>query len=126
MDGAVASRRASLPCLLRHPFCLHYFPHSKYTQARQQLAIYNTGRNQSLSGMLNQSMPLAAIFLRNKFLAWFAVLQGAHYLLNTDSEQATRDASAKDPTGLDQSPMTRMFVAIAAVLVCYIDFIFPQ
>lgn len=76
--------------------------------------------------MLNQSMPLAAMFLRNKLLAWFAVLQAVHYLLNTDKEQAARDAAAKDPTGLDQSPMTRMAVAVISVFICYIDFIFPQ
>ncbi|CAB4252057.1 similar to Saccharomyces cerevisiae YPR063C ER-localized protein of unknown function [Maudiozyma barnettii] len=93
---------------------------------KSPLAIYNSGRSQSLSGMLNQSMPLAAIFLRNKFLAWFAVVQGMHYLLNTDREQAARDASAKDPTGLDQSPFTRLLIAVGAIIICYIDFVFPQ
>ena len=93
---------------------------------RGPLAIYSSGKNQSLSGMLNQSMPLAAIFLRNKFLAWFALVQGVHYLLNTDREQVAKDAAAKDPTGLDQSPFTRLLIAVGAIIICYIDFIFPQ
>ncbi|CAI7402596.1 BEM_collapsed_G0058110.mRNA.1.CDS.1 [Saccharomyces cerevisiae] len=28
----------------------------------------------SISGVVNQSMPMAAIFLRNKFIAWFSLI----------------------------------------------------
>lgn len=87
--------------------------------------IYNT-QNQSVSGMLNQSMPLAAIFLRNKFLAWFAVVQGCHYVWNTDKEQVTSDSLSTTATGLDKSPITRLLIAFTAIIVCYMDFVFPQ
>lgn len=83
----------------------------------------------TVAGLVQQSMPMAAIFLRNKFIAWFAVIQNFHYVLNTDYDELKLSSTTKssDPLSvMDQSPMIRFFMAIAGLVACYLDMVFPQ
>ena len=83
----------------------------------------------TVAGLVQQSMPMAAIFLRNKFIAWFAVIQNFHYVLNTDYDELKLSSTTKssDPLSImDQSPMIRFFMSIAGLVACYLDMVFPQ
>ena len=83
----------------------------------------------TVAGLVQQSMPMAAIFLRNRFIAWFAVIQNFHYVLNTDYDELKLSSTTKssDPLSImDQSPMIRFFMSIAGLVACYLDMVFPQ
>lgn len=83
--------------------------------------------NESVSGLVNQSMPMIAIFLRNKYLAWFAFIQGVHYFLNTDADAEARFRTRpKENSALDQSPSVKLLLSLVGVLMAYINVIFPQ
>lgn len=60
-------------------------------------------------------MPMAAMFMRNKFLAWFALLSTVHYALTTEP-----DANA------DQSAVVKVLMSLVSLAVCYINVAFPQ
>ncbi|CEP60057.1 uncharacterized protein LALA0_S01e02058g [Lachancea lanzarotensis] len=66
-------------------------------------------------GVLAQSMPMAAMFMKNKFLAWFAMLTTVHYALNGGDE-----ASA------DQGPLLKILMSAVSLGVCYMNVVFPQ
>lgn len=69
----------------------------------------------SSQGMINQSMPMAAMFMRNKFLAWFAVLTTWHSYLT----------SQPDPANPSDSPLMRIGMALMALVINYMGLIFP-
>lgn len=70
-------------------------------------------------------MPMAAIFLRNKFIAWFSIIQSLHYFLNTSDEELA--LTQNGPTkALDQAPVIKLLMSIASIAVCYINLVFPQ
>lgn len=81
----------------------------------------------SISGIINQSMPMAAMFLRNKFIGWFSFLQSFHFLLNTSKEELSLSKSTNSsPNVLDQSPILKIVLCIIGLIVCYLNLIFPQ
>lgn len=74
-------------------------------------------------------MPMAAIFLRNKFIGWFSFIQSFHYMLNTSNEQLTilKNNLSNNPNNfLDQSPIFKILLCFVGLLICYINLIFPQ
>lgn len=83
----------------------------------------------SISGVVNQSMPMAAIFLRNKFIGWFSFIQSFHYFLTVSDEQLTllKNNLVNNPNNfLDQSPLFKIILCLIGLLVCYLNLIFPQ
>ncbi|CAH02296.1 uncharacterized protein KLLA0_B08415g [Kluyveromyces lactis] len=69
----------------------------------------------SSQGMLSQSMPMAAMFMKNKFLAWFAVLTTWHVFLT----------SQPDPSNPTDSPFMKIGMAVLAVGMNYLGLFFP-
>ncbi|CAI4830180.1 CLN_G0056280.mRNA.1.CDS.1 [Saccharomyces cerevisiae] len=80
----------------------------------------------SISGVVNQSMPMAAIFLRNKFIAWFSLIQSVHYYLNTDEDIIVAYKENKAPSPMDQPPAIKLFMSLIGLCVCYMNLVFPQ
>lgn len=70
-------------------------------------------------------MPLVAMFLRNKFIAWFALIQSVHYYFNTDPEEAAAAASASK-NSTDQPPIMKVLLSVVGLFVCYMHLIIPQ
>lgn len=70
-------------------------------------------------------MPLVAMFLRNKFIAWFALIQSVHYYFNTDPEEAAA-ASASSKSSMDQPPLMKVLLSVVGLFVCYMNLIIPQ
>ncbi|CCE61439.1 hypothetical protein TPHA_0A03630 [Tetrapisispora phaffii CBS 4417] len=83
-----------------------------------------------MSGMVNQSMPMVAMFLRNKFVGWFALIQSFHYYLNSaeeDNEFTKLENRPKPETNpAEQTPAIRIALSLLSLLVCYMDIISPQ
>lgn len=73
------------------------------------------GATSTSQGMLSQSLPMAAMFMRNKFLAWFAVLTTWHAFL-------TSQPDAANPT---DSPLMKVGMSLLAVGVNYMGLFFP-
>lgn len=78
-----------------------------------------------VSGLVNQSMPLVAMFLRNKFIAWFALIQSVHYYFNTDPDEAAAALDA-GKSSMDQSPLMKVLLSTVGLFVCYMNLIIPQ
>lgn len=70
-------------------------------------------------------MPLVAMFLRNKFIAWFALIQSVHYFFNTDPEEA-RAVAASNKGAMDQPPIMKVLLSVVGLLVCYMNLVIPQ
>ncbi|AQZ14232.1 YPR063C [Zygosaccharomyces parabailii] len=75
----------------------------------------------NITGLVNQSTPMMAMFLKNKFMAWFAVVQSFHSYLNFRSD----DAVSGNSNSLDQSPGLRLLMSMIGLVVCYMDLVFP-
>ncbi|KAK5959138.1 uncharacterized protein PWA37_003822 [Arxiozyma heterogenica] len=74
-------------------------------------------------------MPMAAMFLRNKFVGWFSFIQSFHYMLNISDEQLSvlKNNLANNPNNfLDQSPIFKIILCFFGLVVCYLNLIFPQ
>ncbi|CCD22675.1 uncharacterized protein NDAI_0A05200 [Naumovozyma dairenensis CBS 421] len=80
----------------------------------------------SVSGLVNQSMPMIAMFLRNKFIAWFALIQCIHYYLNTDEEEVEKNKTKENASPLDQSPLIKVLMSTVGLITCYLNLAFPQ
>ncbi|ABN66683.1 predicted protein, partial [Scheffersomyces stipitis CBS 6054] len=79
-------------------------------------------RNEA-SGMLAQSLPMAAMFMRNKMLAWSAVFLAVQSYLN---EPLNKPAEAADSNSTpSQPPLLRVLFAFIGLVTCYLDLIFP-
>lgn len=64
---------------------------------------------------------MLAMFLKNKFMAWFALVQSFHSYLNYSSD----DAPSGSSNSLDQSPVMRLLMCMVGIVVCYMDLVFP-
>lgn len=100
--------------------CTNNFIRYKHAVAPKSPYATNTG----VSGIVNQSMPMVAMFLKNKFIGWFALIQSFHYYLNTDPEAAT--ASSKPSSAMDQPPLMKILLSVIGLLVCYMNLVLPQ
>ncbi|CCE81667.1 Piso0_002330 [Millerozyma farinosa CBS 7064] len=74
------------------------------------------------SGMIAQSLPMAAMFMKNKLLAWSALFLSIQSYL---SEPINKPAS-KDPKDTSQPASLRVVFALIALLTCYMDIAFPS
>ncbi|CAG58393.1 uncharacterized protein GVI51_D01441 [Nakaseomyces glabratus] len=95
----------------------------QYKKSEPPRGIYS--ESQSLSGIVNQTMPMAAIFLKNKFIAWFSLIQSVHSYLNTDEETLEKNKSKTGNSALDQPPLVKVAMSLVGILVCYMNLVFP-
>lgn len=70
--------------------------------------------------MISQSLPMAAMFMRNKMLSWASVFLSVQSYLN---EPVNKPESAD--TAAQQPPLLKLLFAIISLGTCYIDIIFP-
>ncbi|CCK71486.1 uncharacterized protein KNAG_0H00700 [Huiozyma naganishii CBS 8797] len=102
---------------------------TRYTHVFPPHGMYAS--TQSVSGLLNQSMPMAAIFLRNKFVGWFALIQSIHYFLNTSEEEislatAKEAQDKKNENPLEKYPVLKVALSFIGLCVCYLELVFPN
>ncbi|ODV81833.1 uncharacterized protein CANTADRAFT_87794 [Suhomyces tanzawaensis NRRL Y-17324] len=71
------------------------------------------------SGMIAQSLPMAAMFMRNKLLSWSAFFLAVQSYLN-EPINAPSDDSVQQP------PLLRIVFAVISMLTCYMDIVFPN
>lgn len=70
--------------------------------------------------MISQTLPMAAMFMRNKILSWSALFLAVQSYLNEPLHKPeTKDESATQP------PLLRVLFALISVFACYVEFIFP-
>ncbi|KAH3902967.1 uncharacterized protein SCDLUD_000567 [Saccharomycodes ludwigii] len=69
-------------------------------------------------GLLTNSLPMAAMFMRNKFLAWFSLFTTWHYFLTTPS------ISTKDTKNPQDATSFKLVASIVSIVVCYMDMLF--
>lgn len=70
--------------------------------------------------MMSQSLPMAAMFMRNKLMSWASVFLAIQTYL---SEPINKPASSSDQAL--QPPLLRLAFAVIALATCYIEFFFP-
>ncbi|CCE82598.1 Piso0_002330 [Millerozyma farinosa CBS 7064] len=75
------------------------------------------------SGVVAQSLPMAALFMKNRLLAWSALfLSIQSYLSEPVNKPVSKDA--KDQSS--QPASLRVVFALIALLTCYMDVAFPS
>jgi len=70
--------------------------------------------------MVAQTLPMAAMFLRNKMLSWSSVFLAVQSYL---AEPINKPVDNKE---VSQPPLLRVIFAIISLVTCYIDIIFPS
>lgn len=76
-------------------------------------------RSEAASGMVSQTLPMAAMFMRNKVLSWSAVFLALQsYLSEPVNKPETADSAA-------QPPLLRVVFAAISLATCYLEFFFP-
>ncbi|KAK9378945.1 uncharacterized protein V2V93DRAFT_374591 [Kockiozyma suomiensis] len=68
-----------------------------------------------ISGLLASTLPMVAMFLRNKLIAWSAVLVSVQSWLN-ETESSRSDS---------QPGWIKLIMSLAGLVVCYMDLFFP-
>ncbi|RCK57769.1 hypothetical protein Cantr_06800 [Candida viswanathii] len=69
-------------------------------------------------GMIAQTLPMAAMFMRNKVLSWSAFFLAVQAYLNEPiNKPATKEG--------EQPGLLKVLFALIAVLTCYMDVVFP-
>ncbi|KAK6203408.1 uncharacterized protein RJT21DRAFT_119567 [Scheffersomyces amazonensis] len=71
------------------------------------------------SSVVSQSLPMAAMFMRNKMLSWAAVFLAVQSYLNEPINAPKKDSDSAQP------PLLRIGFAFISLVTCYIDLIFP-
>lgn len=71
------------------------------------------------SGMVAQTLPMAAMFMKNKMLSWAALFLAVQSYLN---QPTNRPADDKD----SQPPILRILFSLISLVTCYLEFIFPS
>lgn len=66
--------------------------------------------------MISQTMPMAAMFMRNKMLSWSSFFLAIQSYLNEPTNRA-------EPA--DQPPILKVIMGLVALLICYVEIIFP-
>jgi len=70
--------------------------------------------------MVAQSLPMAAMFMKNKLLSWTSLFLAIQSFLNDPINKQ------EDPDSTQQPPLLKIVFALIAVCTCYIDLIFPK
>ncbi|KAK7680674.1 hypothetical protein QCA50_016242 [Cerrena zonata] len=74
----------------------------------------------NVGGLMEQSLPMAAMFLKNKLLSWSALFLAIQSYLSEPNNKPDTDEQARQP------PLLRVVFALIALVTCYIEFIFPS
>ncbi|KAH3667770.1 hypothetical protein WICMUC_005302 [Wickerhamomyces mucosus] len=69
------------------------------------------------SAVVSQSMPMAALFMKNKLLGWFSLLSTVQAYLN--------ELHGAKPQEGSTSALLRLLLSVFGILVCYTDLVFP-
>lgn len=72
----------------------------------------------SANNFVTQSMPMAAMMMRNKLLSWFSVFSAVIATLSSSHGIKTAEDG--------QSPLLQLLLAAVGVAVCYMDLLFPN
>lgn len=70
--------------------------------------------------MISQTLPMAAMFMRNKLLSWSAFFLAIQTYL---SEPINKPESSSDLGS--QPPLLRIVFALISLMACYVEFVFP-
>ncbi|CAK9440175.1 uncharacterized protein LODBEIA_P42750 [Lodderomyces beijingensis] len=74
------------------------------------------------SNIIAQSLPMAAMFMKNKVLAWAALFLAVQSYLQEPINKPQTD----DKGQAEQPALLRILFAVAAVGTCYMDLFFPS
>ncbi|RLV96555.1 Uncharacterized protein JA1_000047 [Spathaspora sp. JA1] len=77
-------------------------------------------RNDNATSVMAQSLPMAAMFMRNKVLSWSSVFIAVQAWLNEPI-----NAPPKENEGAQQPALLKVTFALVALLTCYMDVVFP-
>ncbi|EGW30355.1 uncharacterized protein SPAPADRAFT_143493 [Spathaspora passalidarum NRRL Y-27907] len=77
-------------------------------------------RNDNATSVVAQSLPMAAMFMRNKILSWSSVFIAVQAWLNEPI-----NAPKSDNDNPQQPALLKITFAIVALLTCYMDVFFP-
>ncbi|KAI5964508.1 hypothetical protein KGF57_001000 [Candida theae] len=93
-------------------------------KARQDLVIpyvHVPAKSRKDAGnVLSQSLPMAAMFMRNKMLSWASVFLSIQSYLNEPINKPAEEDQGQ------QSPALRIAFAVIALITCYMDIVFPS
>lgn len=70
--------------------------------------------------VLAQSLPMAAMFMRNKMLSWASVFLAVQSYLNEPINRPAEEDQGQ------QSPALRVLFAVISLVTCYMDIVFPS
>lgn len=70
--------------------------------------------------MISQTLPMAAMFMRNKLMSWSSVFLALQSYL---TEPVNKPESASDSGA--QPPLLRLAFAFISLLTCYMEYFFP-
>lgn len=71
--------------------------------------------------MISQTLPMAAMFMKNKILSWTALFLALQTYL---TEPINKEKSEKDAGA--QPPLLRLAFALISLATCYMEFFFPS
>ncbi|PVH21770.1 hypothetical protein CXQ85_000761 [Candidozyma haemuli] len=71
--------------------------------------------------MISQTLPMAAMFMRNKLMSWCAVFLALQAYLTEPINKPEDDAQAGS-----QPPLLRFVFALVSLSTCYLDLFFPS
>lgn len=72
--------------------------------------------------MVAQTLPMAAMFMKNKLLSWSAFFLAIQSWLNEPINRPADDTSLSTAT---QPPLLRILFSFISLATCYIEFFFP-
>lgn len=70
--------------------------------------------------MISQTLPMAAMFMKNKMLSWAAVFLAVQAYLNEPIHKPESPDDAQK-----QPPFMRVLFSFISLLTCYMDLVFP-
>jgi hypothetical protein len=69
------------------------------------------------AGIVSQSMPMAAMFMRNKLLSWFSLISSIQSVLNELNGEPVAEGA--------QSGVMRIGLGVLGLAVCYMELALP-
>ena len=76
------------------------------------------------TGFMAQTLPMAAMFMRNKMLSWTALFLLIQSYLNEPIHKL--EVEEQLSSSALQPPLLRIVFALIAVFTCYIELVFPK
>lgn len=70
--------------------------------------------------MIAQSLPMAAMFMRNKLLSWTSLFLAIQSFLNEPTNKPVDNDSTQQP------PLLRVAFALISLVTCYVEYIYPS